>query len=73
MIEDGVSGLLFPPGDAGALADSIRRLKSDRALGCRLGEAARAVALQTFAIREHVRQVEGVYERIFDAKRAQAG
>lgn len=73
MIEDGVSGLLFPPGDAGALADSIRRLKSDQGLGCRLGEAARAVALQTFAIREHVRQVEGVYERILDAKRAQPG
>lgn len=39
-IEDGVSGLLTDPGDPGALADAIDRLRRDPALRARLGAAA---------------------------------
>jgi glycosyltransferase involved in cell wall biosynthesis len=45
IVEDGVSGILVPPGDATALADSLVRVLSDRALADRLGEAAH-VAVQ---------------------------
>lgn len=70
MVEDGRTGLLFAPGDASDLADKILRLASDRALGHRLGAAAREQALRTFAIREHVREVEGVYEKLLSAREA---
>jgi glycosyltransferase involved in cell wall biosynthesis len=41
LIEHGVSGLLFEPGNAVALERSIHRLLSDRRLRARLGTAAR--------------------------------
>jgi glycogen(starch) synthase len=42
VIEDGVNGLLVPPGDPEALARAIDRLLADRALAYRLSEGARA-------------------------------
>lgn len=44
LIEDGVDGLLVPPGDDVALAAAIGRLVDDTALGDRLGAAARVSA-----------------------------
>ncbi|MGM9480477.1 glycosyltransferase [Roseateles sp. NT4] len=45
VLEEGVTGLLVPEGDAQALADAIARLLRDPALGARLGAAAREQAL----------------------------
>jgi len=64
MVENERTGLLFKSGDAADLAAKILYLHRDRALGARLGQAARAQALQVFAIDEHVRQVQNVYERL---------
>ncbi len=44
LIEDGVNGLLVPPGDALALRAAIARLAGDRGLAERLGAAARRTA-----------------------------
>lgn len=44
LIEDGVSGLLVPPGDVPALRAAIARLADDRGLAERLGAAARRTA-----------------------------
>jgi|TARA_B100001964_G_scaffold69644_1_gene78985 glycosyltransferase involved in cell wall biosynthesis len=41
LVEDGVHGLLVPPGDSNALAGSLRRLVSDEDLRRRLGASAR--------------------------------
>src|SRR2546422_8117848 len=41
IVEDGVSGLLVPPGDAHALAAAVRRLRDDPDLARRLGEGGR--------------------------------
>src|SRR5436189_6187527 len=41
IVEDGVSGLLVPPGDADALAAAVRRLRDDPDLARRLGEGGR--------------------------------
>jgi glycosyltransferase involved in cell wall biosynthesis len=46
VIEDGVTGLLCPPGDAVACAEALGRLRAEPALAARLGLAAR----------EHVRR-----------------
>ncbi len=60
IVKDGVTGLLVPPGDAGALADALERLARDPDLRRRLGAAARdlverelseeAVVAQTLAL-----------------------
>jgi glycosyltransferase involved in cell wall biosynthesis len=42
LVQHERNGLVVRPGDAGALADAIERLLSDRALTLRLGAAARA-------------------------------
>jgi len=44
LVVDGVSGLLFEPGDPVALADALVRVLSDRALAERLAEGARSAA-----------------------------
>lgn len=67
IVDDGVSGLLVPPDDAGALADALVRVLSDDALAERLGAAAH-VAVQPWLatpqeyarrIRELVHEVTG--------------
>ena len=47
LIQDEVSGLLCPPGDAAALAGALERLRCEPALRARLGRAARATVLRT--------------------------
>jgi len=42
LVEDGVTGLLVPPGDPKALREAVKRLLADPDLRRRLGEAARA-------------------------------
>ncbi|HEV8378372.1 MAG TPA: glycosyltransferase family 4 protein, partial [Tepidisphaeraceae bacterium] len=48
LIEDGVNGLLCPPGDLDALAEAVARLKHDGDLRIRLGQAARQTVLNTY-------------------------
>jgi glycosyltransferase involved in cell wall biosynthesis len=48
LVEDGVSGVLVPPGDAGALAAALTRLVADAELRRAMGEASRARAEQLF-------------------------
>lgn len=53
LVEDGVSGLLVPPGDADALAAALAALIADPARRARMGEAGRAqVAAEHDAGRE---------------------
>jgi glycosyltransferase involved in cell wall biosynthesis/GT2 family glycosyltransferase len=47
-VENGVTGLSYPPGDVKALADRISSLWHDPGLGIRLGQAAEAFARATF-------------------------
>jgi glycosyltransferase involved in cell wall biosynthesis len=50
MLDDGVSGLLVPPGSPDALADAMIRLLRDPAERARLGHAARARLAARFSL-----------------------
>jgi glycosyltransferase involved in cell wall biosynthesis/acetyltransferase-like isoleucine patch superfamily enzyme len=61
LLEDGVHGLLVPPGDPAALAAAIGRLLRDPALASRLGAAARRRAEECFSREAMVRRFESFY------------
>src|SRR5437870_8206477 len=48
LVEDGVTGLLVPPGEAEPLTRAIERVGSDLELAARMGEAGRRRALDRF-------------------------
>jgi len=48
LVIDGVSGLLTPPGDAGAIADALARLYADVDLRQRLADGGREKVLHEF-------------------------
>jgi glycosyltransferase involved in cell wall biosynthesis len=50
VVEDGVTGLMVPPGDAGALREAIERLLADPAERARLGANARAAVRERFSL-----------------------
>ncbi len=54
LIEDGVTGLLAPPGDGVALATALERLLRDPDLAVRMGAAARRRAEERFSVRRQV-------------------
>jgi len=60
FVENGRTGLLFPPGDHETLASQISRLVADPELHRKLSKAARVAAVEQFSIErrlpEYVRQ-----------------
>lgn len=64
VVLDGVTGLLFPPGDVAALADRIDGLLSDRELLRRMGSTARERAGREFTIEAMTDRVEQLYRRL---------
>jgi glycosyltransferase involved in cell wall biosynthesis len=57
------TGLLYPPGDAPALAAALQRLRTDGALRKRLGSAARAIAFQKHTWAAVARRIIGLAQR----------
>ena len=56
LVDEGATGQLVPPGDAGALAEAIRRLWNDSHEARRLGERARARIERDFSAEAHYEQ-----------------
>jgi glycosyltransferase involved in cell wall biosynthesis len=64
IVEDGVNGLLVPPGDAPALANAMRTLWYDVDLRARLGCAARRIAAGRFSLVGQTQQLLDLYDRL---------
>ena len=64
IIEDGVTGRLVPIGDTIALAEAIRTLLADPALGRRLAQNALTSVLDRFSIERMIAETERVYKDI---------
>ncbi len=60
VVEDGVTGLLYPPGDADALASAVRKLIDDVALRDRLAAAGSASVRARFSLEAHVGAIEDI-------------
>ena len=64
VIDDGVTGILVPPGDIAALTRAIKRLYMDRELGTRMGEAGRSFVRANYLWSESLDRMIGVYEKV---------
>lgn len=63
LFDDGVDGLLTPPGDAQALEVRLRTLLDDPELRLRLGQAARVKAVRELGLPRFARRCEAVFAR----------
>lgn len=64
VVEDGVSGLLVPPGDPAALRAALERVAGDAPLRARLGERARARIAEGFTLAQVIGETLDVYESL---------
>jgi len=69
LVEEGVTGLLVPPGEAEPLAEAIARLGSDLALAEEMGEAGRRRALEQFLQERCTDRTELLYEASLNGRR----
>jgi glycosyltransferase involved in cell wall biosynthesis len=61
VVEDGVTGLLFEPGNAHDLAEKIAHLWDDRALATQLGRSGRTKAAYQYSQKSYLRNLMAVY------------
>lgn len=63
IVADGETGVLVPPGDAGAMSQAVSALLAEPGRAARLGQAGRARALARYTAAGMVRRVESAYDR----------
>lgn len=68
IIEDGVTGILVPPGDPGALAGAIAAVLDDAELARSLASNAQAAVRARFSVDAHARAVEEVYDEVLGGR-----
>jgi glycosyltransferase involved in cell wall biosynthesis len=64
IVEDGVTGLLVPPGDSEELAAAISRLLADNTLAKRLVESARRRVFSRYSLERAVESTERLYHEL---------
>lgn len=68
LVEDGVHGLLVPPGDRSALLHALRRLAEDPAERARMGRAGRAKVVAEYDVRRSAESLNEIFTAIIDEK-----
>ena len=69
LVEDGVTGLLTPAGDAAAFASALEKLLGDSTLRARMGAAARARAMKRFSVVQQVDALMDLWSEVLSGKR----
>lgn len=64
LVEDGVTGLLVPPRDSGALSAALLKLLRDLSLARHIGTNGREFVERTFSFERMVQQVEDLYDEL---------
>jgi mannosyltransferase len=64
VVEDGVTGVLTPPGDVDALAAALEPLMRDPASAIAMGERARARVLEKFSLAAEANAIAAVYRTL---------
>jgi glycosyltransferase involved in cell wall biosynthesis len=64
IVEDGVNGLLYEPGNVNELTNCIRTLWQNPALCQKLGEAGKRRALEDYAADRLLDRLLGIYEKV---------
>lgn len=64
LIDDGINGFLFEPGDVQALAGHMVTLAADPALRRQMGQALREKTRRDFSLEAMVEKQKGIYETI---------
>jgi glycosyltransferase involved in cell wall biosynthesis len=67
-VQDGLTGCLVAPGDAGALTEAILELYARPKTRLRLGEAARATVRENYSQEAMLRQLERLYLEVLQSK-----
>jgi len=63
LVEDGVTGILVPPGDPRALADALVKVLQDEGTAKKMGEEGYKMAKERYSPR-NVRMIEEIYDRL---------
>lgn len=64
VVEDGVTGVLTPPGNVEALVAALEPLMRDPASAAAMGERGRARVLEEFSLDAEASRIAGVYRRL---------
>lgn len=64
VVEDGVTGVLTPPGDVDALVAALEPLMHDPALAVAMGERGRARVLEKFSLDTEANRIADVYRTL---------
>ena len=64
VVEDGVTGILVPPGDPQALAEAVVRLLRDPDMRERMGQAGRERVLEKFTVEQVVEEMLKLYHEV---------
>jgi mannosyltransferase len=64
VVEDGVTGVLTPPGDVDALVAALEPLMRDPALAAAMGERARARVVEKFSLDAEAGAIAAVYRTL---------
>jgi glycosyltransferase involved in cell wall biosynthesis len=73
IVRDGETGVLVPPGDAGALARALAALAGDPATGVRLGSAAAYDVRGRFSADGLLDAVQDLYDEVLESRLERAG
>jgi glycosyltransferase involved in cell wall biosynthesis len=65
IVQDGLTGLVVPPGEPSALAEAMRRLLDDPDLRARMGAKGRARVMGEFTVERMAERVAAVYQQAF--------